>query len=452
MAQKWNLQDIRPTEPRRKSHGVINQTHTLRADTPPQEPVRERARFNRPQPSEDLGNIVIKNGNQESRKGIWLVAILVVVLIGAVFGLSAVLAKITLAVYPENRTVTVNAEFVAYPERREGLLSYGIVTLTEEGEAQVNATGQETVTEQAKGFIEIIKTTPGSERLIKNTRFRSPSGLVFRIQESVVVPGALRDSGGSLVPGTIRAEVFADAVGPEYNLPAGTRFDIPGFQENNLTDLYNAIYAENREPFSGGFNGPRYIIADADLDEAQQGIHVDLRNQLLARIDSERPAGSVTFPGSVAFTYESLPAVRYGDNQVTIRERAVLQIPVFNESDFSSFIAKETISTYNRQQPVLIRNLNDLTFSYLDQTMSSRTIANEPSLAFSIIGKPFVVWQYDAVQLKTDLAGKSFTALPLVLSAHPGITKAQITGKPFWKRAFPDSSSDLYIVEVLEDR
>jgi len=453
MTQKWNLQDIRPTEPRRKANPALSQTHTLRTDSPrsAERHQVERPHLHAPRDSDDnLGSIVIKDGHRESKKGVIIVAVLIVLVVGVIFGLSAVLTKTTLSVYPENRTVTVNAEFVAYPERREGLLSYSIITLTEEGEAQVNATGQEIVTAQAKGYIEIIKTTPGSERLIKNTRFRSPEGLIFRIQESVVIPGALRDGTGNLVPGTIRAAVFADAVGPAYNLPAGTRFDVPGFQENNLTALYNSIYAENREPFTGGLDGPRFIIDDAALDEAQQRIHIELRNRLLARVETERPAGVISFPGSVAFTYESLPPVRYGDTQVTIRERAILQIPVFDEDDFASFIAKETISTYNRQQPVRIRNVSDLTFNYLDQTLSARNLANEPSLAFSIVGQPFIVWQYDAEQLRNDLAGKSFTALSLALSAHPGIKSAKITSKPFWQRTFPEKPEDINIIEVIE--
>jgi len=454
MSQKWNLQDIRPTEPRRKSSPELSRSHTLRADRSEttREETQSRPLVNRDRiAGEEAGSIVIKNGNKESNKSLFIAGGIVAVLIVGVVALSALLSKTTLTVYPENRTITVNAEFLAYPERREGMLSYGVVTLTEEGDTQVEASGQEMVVEQAKGYIEIIKTTPGSERLIKNTRFRSSEGLVFRIQESVVVPGALRDTSGSLIPGTIRAEVFADAAGPEYNLNAGTRFDVPGFQESGLNELYNSIYAENREAFSGGFNGPRFIIADADLDTAKQRIHIELRDKLLARIETERPAGSISFPGSVSFTYESLPAVRYGDNLVTMRERAVLQIPVFNELEFSGFIAKETIATYNRQQPVRITNIHDLVFTYIDQTMNARNIAGEPSIAMNITGRPHIVWLYDADKLRNDLAGKSFTALSLVLSAHPGITSARITGKPFWQRTFPESPEKLNVVEILEE-
>ena len=149
------------------------------------------------------------------------------------------------------------------------------------------------------------------------------------VHESVVVHGAHKDASGTLVPGTIRAEVFDDAVGQEYNLEANTRFDVPGFKESNLNELYSAIYAVNREAMTGGYKGQKFLINDAELSTARQQLQLDLRNKLLARIETEKPAGFTTFPNSVAFSFVALPTVSYGENLVTIREQAVLQIPLF---------------------------------------------------------------------------------------------------------------------------
>jgi hypothetical protein len=442
MTQKWNLQDIRPAEPRRRRPSPAVDVSSERRMSEPT--AREEAGTD----YEEAGTIVIKNGNKA--RGINFIAVIAVVLliIGGVFGLSALMSKTTLTIYPEFNEPTVNAEFIAYPERREGQLSYEIMTLTEEGEKQVKATGKEEVEEQAKGFLEIVKSTPGAERLIKNTRFRAPSGLIFRIQESVVVPGAIKDASGKLVPGTIRAEVFADNSGPEYNLPAGTRFDVPGFEESKLPELYSAIYAENKEQITGGFKGPRFIIDENELSTGKQALQMDLRNKLLARIQAERPADFVAFPGAVAITYNSLPTIQYGDDLVTIREQAVLQLPLFKLADFAGYVAQETIPTYMRE-PVRITNIDDLTFSYVYASTSASTIANAPALNFTIIGKPQIVWQFDAEQLRTDLAGKSLTAISTVLTNHTGIRSADISGKPFWKRSFPENKDDIAIIEVI---
>ncbi|MEZ4195521.1 MAG: hypothetical protein R3B53_04000 [Candidatus Paceibacterota bacterium] len=447
MTQKWNLQDIRPAEPRRRrpsnfdevnsvSNNHSNHTHTASESV-------ERGNYD-----DGADTIVIKNGNKESRFNIALISGVVALIVIGIFAVSALLSKTTLTVYPEFNEPTVNAEYTAYPDRRADALSYEIMTLSEEGERQVKATGQETVKTQAKGYIEIIKSTPGTERLIKNTRFRAPSGQIFRIQESVVVPGAVKDASGSLIPGTIRAEVFADEAGQEFNLPAGTKFDVPGFKESNLTELYNSIYAENREAFTGGFNGPKFIIDEDELATAKQTLQIELRDKLLKRIEAEKPADFAAFPGAVAITYNSQPTIQFGDNLVTIREQAVLQLPLFKNDDFAKFLALETIPTYEREE-VRITNLSDLTFAYKDQNTSSINIADQTSLTFKILGKPQIVSSFDAVQLKKDLAGKPLTAISFVLTGHKGIKSAKISGKPFWKRSFPDDPEDITVIEVI---
>lgn len=444
MTQKWNLQDIRPAEPRKRKMVQTTDQEPRRTV----EPTLDMHRAPVQEAEVPLERVEIKDRKKENKKGIAIISTIIAIIIAGVFGLSFVLSKTTLTVYPEYREVNVSAQYIAYPEKREDVLVYEILTLTEEGDQQVNATGQQNVTEQATGFIEIIKTTPGTERLIKNTRFRSPQGLIFRIQESVVVPGAVRDQTGNLIPGTIRAAVFADNVGPEYNLEAGTRFNIPGFQENNLTDLYNAIYAENRESFSGGFNGPKFIIDEAELALAKQKLHEKLRDSLLQKLETQIPATTVGFKGAIALTFESMSTIQYGEGSVAIRERAVLQQPLFNKANFASFLARETVSTYQRE-PVRITNIEDIIFSYSDTNTNASNLANATALEFNLTGKPQIVWEFDAEQLKTDLAGKAFTAIGQVLTGYQGINTARITGKPFWMRSFPEDPADIQIIEVI---
>ncbi len=439
MTQKWNLQDIRPAEPRRPRTQVTPTSRPPVVDPAP-EPKMER---------EQIPTITIEDGTKKSSKRLIIAGVLFVVIIGGAFGLSALLGKTELTVYPVHNTPTVSGEFTAYKDNRENALSYEVMTIESTSESQVKASGQVDKKEQAKGTIEIIKITPGAERLITNTRFRSPDGKVFRIKESVVVPGSVEG-----VPGTIQAEVFADEVGEEYNLSAGTRFDVPGFKESGLDDLYKAIYAENRAPFTGGFNGPQFQIDESELATARQALQVKLRDDLLLRIEKEKPSGFITFPGAVAITYNQLPAVEYGQDLVTIREQAVLQIPLFKADEFGAFLAKEAVATYNGG-PVRVEDPTVLEFSYTRATSSNSVIANEPSLTFNLKGKPLLVWEYDAEKLKKDLAGLPKTAINNVISsqngAYTGIEGAKVSITPFWKRSFPKDPEDIVVVEELKE-
>ena len=447
MTQKWNLQDIRPTEVRQPRKVVTREVpHKVN-----NRPTPNFQNHNSGNEDEEVGRTLVKDKKKTSRFNFTTIGILAVIIIGLIFAATTFLSKVTLTIFPEFKEPNVNAEFTAFPDRREGALTYEIMTLEQSGERQVRASGQENVQSQAKGFIEIVKITPGSERLIKNTRFRSPNGLIYRIQESVVVPGATTDSGGQLVPGTIRAEVFADAIGEEYNLPPGNKFDIPGFKDSGLTNLYESIYAENKEAFTGGYNGPKFMIDDNELSTAKQSLQTELRDSLLAKIESEKPADFVVFKDAVAISYNDLPTVEAGQDMVTIKVQAVLQLPLFKHGDFASFIARETIPTYD-QEPVRIRNAEELKFSYTDSNISSSNIANLPALTFSIVGKPLIVWEYNAEQLQKDLAGKQMTAITTVLSGYTGIKDARITGKPFWARSFPEEPTKINIVESIDNK
>lgn len=437
MSQKWNLQDIRPAEPRKRR--VPPTQHNKSTETPATQ-ITDR---------EKIPSIVIEDGRKNSANRLLISIILFVVIVGSAIGLSALLGKTQITIYPEHREPNISAEFTAYPDKRDKSLSYEILTLETTGESQVKATGQATVQEQATGIIEIIKTTPGAERLIKNTRFRTPDGLVFRIQESVIVPGSIKDSDGANVPGTIEVEVFADDVGDEYNIPANQTFDIPGFKENNFTALYEAITARNNAPFTGGFDGPQFQIDENELSEARQKLQIDLRDNLLARIETEKPADFIAFPEAVAITYNQLPAVEYGQDLVTIREQAILQIPLFKAVEFGSFLAQETIATYDGN-PVRVDDPSALIFQYTQATTSSSVIANEPSLTFSLTGKPLLIWEYDAKTLTENLAGLPKTAINNAVTAHPGIEEARVQITPFWKRTFPEKAEDIIVVEKLK--
>jgi len=448
MSQKWNLQDIRPAGSTQPNTRRRKPTRPAQAKPPKGAPVA-RPVANTAQ-TEHIPSIVIEDRNKKDKNRLLMAGAIFVAVVGSAALLSSALGKTELTIYPEFRDRNINAEFTAFPEATDDALTYDVMTIEETSESQVQASGKIEVEEQASGVLTIRKTTPGAERLIKNTRFRTPEGLVFRIQESVVVPGAITDDSGERVPGSIQAEVFADEVGEQYNVPAGTTFDIPGFQEGGFTALYQAITASAADSFTGGFKGPQFQIDDSELSTARQALQIELRDNLLQKVEPNKPAGTVAFPGAVAITYTQLPTVEYGSDLVTIREQAVLQVPLFKADDLGSFLAQEAVATYDGG-PVRVEDPKKLAFNYSNATTSNSVIANAESLDFTLAGKPRLIWEYDADKLAADLAGLPKTAVKNAIAAHPGIEGAKAHLTPFWKRSFPEDPSEIEIIEELRE-
>ena len=435
MTQKWNLQDIRPATPRKRRIPAENGAPV--AQERPIEMPKEEA--------EEAMSIRIVDGNKKKNKSLLYALVIFVLVVGGGLLASAFMGGADVTVYPKHREPNVNAVFEAKKIATADELPYEVMTLEAEGERQVTASGEEMVTSQAVGTIFIYNAQQTEPiRLVTNTRFESPDGLIFKIKDPAIVPGYTME-GDKKVPGVTTAEVYADEVGEEYNI-GPSRFTVPGFKGE---PEYSTIYAESTSGFTGGFNGMKFIIDDAELQVAQQALRTELRNSLLERVAAEKPAGFVMFHDSVTFTYESLPSVEYGENLATIKEKVLLRVPLFKEDTFAAFIAQATIPGYDKA-PVRISDHSTFTFSYTDATTTSSDISNATSLSFNLTGKPQIIWTYDAEKLKADLVNANKTALTSILGSYPAIERANAVIRPFWKTKFPTKIDEIEIIEVIE--
>lgn len=452
--KKWNLQDIRPTDTEKRETAAVAMKDTtpprresdMRRKVPPPPQEQHRQEEAESVDYEGVSSILIEDGNKKRRMRIVVGAFILLLLIGSFFGTSTLLGGAEIVVTPKNKDVTVGMTIDAKTAPAAGELGYELLTLEANGERQVSASGKENVSERAKGSIFIYNAhSEGTQRLIKNTRFESPEGLIFRIDESVEVPGKTTDSKGNVVPGVVEASVFSDGTGEQYNLEA-SRFTIPGLKD---TDQYTTMYAESKKAFTGGFEGEKYIIDTGELETAKQALHAELRDALLARLPNETPAGFVLYDGAITFTYDSLPSTEFGDELATIKESGRLQVPLLKEDQLAEYIAKGGISGYEGEA-VELTDPHALTFKYSIATTSLSDISTVSSLKFDLIGDTTVVWLFDEEQLKKDLAGKAKTAVPTVISGYPAIDGIIATVKPFWRTSFPENTGEMNLTISLE--
>lgn len=435
MTQKWNLQDIKPAQPRKRRSPMDE--NTLQRSTPVERTSREEA--------DEVMSINIVDGNQKKRKSLFYAIVIFFVIVGGGILVSTLTGGAELTVHPRYREPNVNATFQALKTPQPKELAFEVMTLEAEGERQVSATGKEEVKEQAQGTILIYNNHQSTPmRLVTNTRFES-NGLIFRIKDAAILPGYTKDANGTIIPGVVTAQVFADEVGDAYNL-GPSRFTIPGFAGD---PEFDNLHAESIETFKGGFDGMRFIIDDNELQTAKQALQMELRNSLLERISIEKPAGLILFNDAVTFTYDSLPSIEYGEDLATIKEKVTLRIPLFTEDAFAAFIAAATVPGYEGGD-VRISDYSVFGFEYTNATTSASDISTATSLSFKLTGRPQIVWKYDGEKLKADLLNANKTALTGVLGGYPAIEKAEAVIRPFWKTKFPLAIDEITITEIID--
>ncbi len=427
--QKWTLGDIRAP-----AHIGAHDKNRTTPDAPTQKGHRDE------RPSARAATL-----SRAGKKKTVLFGSLVLLFALVAIAVSLFMRGAELTVHPTFKDVSVDATFTADRHPEAGALGYELLTLEESGERAVAATGSEEAKEPATGALTIYNTFSAEpQRLIKNTRFESPDGLIFRISDSVVVPGYTTSAAGEKTPGSVQAKVSADTAGEQYNI-APARFTIPGLAG---TPQFDALYAESAAPMTGGFVGTRLIVDEAALAEAREAIHGELREKLMERLATERPAGFALYENAAQVRFESLPTQSAERAEALIRERGLLEAPLFAAADLAAYLARNTIIGYDGAA-VRIENPSTLVFSYHMATTTA--LSSAPRIAFTLAGAARLIWDYDKNKLREEVAGAAKDDLPaILLSYEPAIARASALMRPFWRQSFPKDPAKIKIVEVLD--
>lgn len=372
-----------------------------------------------------------------------LLVVLAIVAICIVLGtlITALFAGATVQVHPREASVTPPATIAAQLNAPVGTLSYQTVSVTRSASATAPATGTRQVSRQASGTIVVTNSYSEEEqRLIANTRFRAPDGKIYRIRESVVVPGAT-EAGTSVVPGTIEVTVYADSPGAEYNRTETTTFTIPGFEGDPRFEKFSG---RSSGAISGGFVGTEPTVAEADLTQAEATLKSQLDAAVEQELASQVPEGHAAVPGTLKIVYSDLLQTAEGE-QATISQTATATGAIVRLADLAAAIAQATVDGYQGEAVAFAENTG------LNVTLAQGS-ASEGTLTLALEGLVVLVWQLDAHALAEALAGKEkdlfIQTLNSFAPAVACVDEAACTAsiRPFWQGSFPKDSSKIKVV------
>lgn len=346
--------------------------------------------------------------------------LIVAVSVGALFYFSSSEVQ----VIPLSRAVSItDASFAG--TGNAGALPFEVITVEKVASQTVASTGTKAVSSSAQGTITVYNTQSGSQRLIANTRFETPGGLVFRIKTQVTVPGA---KGGT--PGSATATIYADKPGSEYNV-GPTTFTLPGLASS---PLFTAVTAKSTSAMSGGASGNEPIIASETEKATRTALMNSLETELATELGARVPEGYVLLPGAADTEYAPLastPGPEAGTAEV--KEKGMVRGVIFAESALAKALAESALLSDYKGEPLVLTDGHTLAL----KAKSIPTDA-EKEFSFTLSGTATLAYVVDPMRIAAAIAGKTRSAATDVLKQYPEVKEATLTLRPFWRTSYPD--------------
>jgi len=368
------------------------------------------------------------------RSILWAAVVVCLGVLGYV--ISSLFTGATVTVSPKTQKVPVNIVLLASKDAsmKGSELQYQIVTLSDQLQREVVAQGTRMEEKKASGQIVIYNNeTTATQRLIRNTRFQTPEGLIYRISEPVTIPGKK-----GTVPGSIEVTVYADAAGADYNIGL-TDFTIPGFKTSPTK--YKNIYARSKTVMAGGSKGVVRIVKPADEKAARDAMVSELKLRLIDSARAQTPADSAFFERATLFTVEQLSNQNKDTDTVVLTQKVVLTGLVLEKKALAQAIAMKAVNGYD-EKPIDLSTVEGL--DIVPQNMSIGVFDRDP-VKLAVSGTASFVWLYDAEKIATALASQKKAQIKEILANFPEVTPIKATVTPIWRSTFPDDATRITI-------
>jgi len=318
-------------------------------------------------------------------------------------------------------------------------LGYRIIEFTKTSEIPVSANGEEMVQSKSEGVITVYNEfTTSPQRLIKNTRFETSDGLIYRTPESIEIPGYTEGSDG-IVPGELDITIVADEVGQEYNLAEGEVFTIPGFIGQ---DAYDFFRAESVTRIDGGYDGIRKIVNENDLENAKSDLNNRVRSDLEIEINNQLPNNVIALFSEDSFSYGPVEQSDLSETEVNLTLSGSISVILVDRGAIAASVAQQNPdSGYRQGEDLVITNFDDLEITLID---------NPDDIELKINGDISIKWIIDSNKLKDQLSDKHKDQFREIISDYRGVVSVTTKFFPFWINTFPENINKIKIVEKGE--
>lgn len=328
-------------------------------------------------------------------------------------------------------------------------VSARLVTEEKDIVVTIEATGAlGSVAEKARGKVVIYnRFSSQAQPLVATTRLKAKDGQIFRLIESVTVPGMTR-VGGKDEPGAIEAQVIADSAGSEYNI-GPSDFTIPGFQGSPKFEKFTATSAQAFSGGGSGNGGGGQSVSRQDLDTALESAKREAKKELLERAQHELGSSETVLEESATTELvgdASAPQIGTSGKTFEYRGRFSGRVFVLSTAGVEAAV-RATLAERPSENGVALRPAA-VQLSYTDVMPDFERNRVE----FTVMAKVVLRATLDEALLRTELAGQDEAGIRTVLERHPEIKRLQVQFTPrYFVSTIPKKSERIDIVTVDTD-
>lgn len=381
----------------------------------------------------DIKDFRKKRSRQKKIKDFLFYSAIILIIVGGVLW-SFVFNSATITITPKYKDVEVSDTFLFFKD--DILVDNSSSTLSK----TVLKSAPKQINQKASGIINIFNNfSEAPQTLIKNTRFQTTDGKVFRIINSVVVPGKKGST-----PGSIEAKVSADSYGTDYNIGA-TDFKIPGFKG---TQKYNLFYGKSTSSMTGGVSGTISTVSSDDIAIANRDLKPTLNNMATEEAKKTKHDGYFSLYNNLIINYSDNQNLLMTTDQNSYNLSASSILISIKKEVLAKMIAQQVLKdNFNPNEIVRIDNIDNLTFT-LDPNID---LINSSIVKVFITGKVRIIWDYNKSNILNSLMGNKTSVFGEVLKDYgSSVVVSNYKVSPFWLRNFPTNVNKIKIEENLK--
>ncbi len=380
------------------------------------------------------------------RRGLGWKAWVVIALLaaGGFYGAAIFFSSATIRISPTEHQVA----FASFDLPMQSV-PHSIAEVSAEDIVNVKASGTAKVDRKATGRVVLYNTyTSSPQKLIVDTRLETPEGLVYKLTKGVDIPG-FKIVAGKKTPGSIEAEIVADAAGEKYNIGLKD-FKVAAYKGS---DRYDSVYGRSKTALSGGFSGTMPNISAADLKAAEES----LRTGVLSKADALLKQEAAKKPG-FSYVPEARTVVYIGPTQTISKDgltasislKATVTGVLFDAAALSNLLVAEktqkmgAATSTEAEESAYSGDLSGLRL--VPKGSAGAAELRSGSAIFTASGTSTFSSAIDAVRIAKAVSGLSKEQALSALRKIVDLESVEISVQPWWKSALPTASSKIKVI------